>query len=1352
MPGARATWLVVATAACATAGNVTNTDTAIFEERKLAQVNGGKCCYLCGDKSEEQCYGCWDEGADESFCSFSDGRCKDECHGSWRPSDAKTIEDPAQQTALFGGREHVLWELVDGSGQRGIRDGLPAIDAVGEYVYTLSLTLQYSNVSAGRVAKTDLWTQETAWVTNLTDSDGNTPVHMPADILLSGPYVHVVVKNFLVGPLLYTLSADTGDVLSKLYVSTYPTDYTLAAQFPYVYVLAASGNLTCYNGTDGSQVWTQVAGSDSSPVVVQDGVAYAAGIKNEQMHINRWSADTGENRGAQTLVVPAGMEVRMPSLAVHPSIVLFTKTYFAKAEKNTHYDKGQPTGSIYAVQLNGQEWGGGWYALDIAGALSPVALADDNGAVLAIFHSCVNPRSAFDVPPQWWRGCVTWAISLDSSKNDPAGAHSVRWRYTHPPDMAISAPRVVAGQVYFAGMTYYEGDDWPQCEFYETHFFPKCFYPERRIPHFEIPVITALRVSDGALMWEKPTNIDIPIADGGGDLDTPGLMWDKMLHTSASNQTRVAAERYPDLTDPATVVWQTEQYMRDHGVSPDKWGQAPWEAYAVTPDGMHLLYTAADASGTPSLKLLKLPEEPEAAGSWSTPLVGTCAGLFCIAAVVYMADRFCLEDPYVQVAEVEENELVASQDPSADVCEIGPGGVKKEPGGLDPSAKEYVPVELAGVAPVKDEADIDYNIIRQLGKGGFSSVFLVEHKGTKEQWSMKRVDCKHPKDLRLARREVHILSNLPPHPGMLSIKEAFPMDNALCIITRYYREGDLSRYVHTYPDEVIPERTVLSFSKQIAEVLQHLHRQNPPVVHRDLKPENVLIDDDREHLVVADFGLSRPVDKTYMHTHAGTMAFMAPEAFDGPYNTKVDLWSLGCVMYSMCLKRSRHCKVMCVHVGRRGFYTELAETISERGYSRLVVDLVRQMLQANKHARPDAEEVLFRLSSDFPCLTWESGMDTAEPSVNAIPNITATASLPTSVHVDMDASGGGSSPAAGVNVPGITPLEGPDDPPSPSAHSASGSRRKIASGSSSRATGSGGERSGLSGSGKGDRAAFAVPPSAAFLLNPAGAAPMLPLNLAKHATSMVMVEDESESDIDPAYRSNHSHNNTKPAATLPGLTAAPPAMQLLRAGLHAAAQDSSSSDMNSESDIDECYRDVRPAPPAPARAGRASGAAQSGDDSGDGVSNGYSGNSHSRSDEQSGGGVQRAAPGPQLGLIPPGAMAMMGMAKPPPPPAAPAPAPAAAVPPSVMGLLRGGAQHAVPLTSIPPAIPPSALGLLTSAGAAPTAVAEDGEDGPQTWKPPVDCDSASSGDDDDYGSSWSPPPPPPPQPQTIHDL
>jgi serine/threonine protein kinase len=79
--------------------------------------------------------------------------------------------------------------------------------------------------------------------------------------------------------------------------------------------------------------------------------------------------------------------------------------------------------------------------------------------------------------------------------------------------------------------------------------------------------------------------------------------------------------------------------------------------------------------------------------------------------------------------------------------------------------------------------------------------------------------------------------------------------------------------------------------------LQLLHKAK--FVHRDVKPENILIDINHD-LVLTDFGLAREITGT-LTGKVGTQYYRAPEQLlgDTGYGTAVDIWAVGCLMYTM---------------------------------------------------------------------------------------------------------------------------------------------------------------------------------------------------------------------------------------------------------------------------------------------------------------------------------------------------------------------------------------------------------------------------------------------------------------------
>lgn len=99
---------------------------------------------------------------------------------------------------------------------------------------------------------------------------------------------------------------------------------------------------------------------------------------------------------------------------------------------------------------------------------------------------------------------------------------------------------------------------------------------------------------------------------------------------------------------------------------------------------------------------------------------------------------------------------------------------------------------------------------------------------------------------------------------------------------------------------LVPEHEIWSIFSQIVSAVAYIHAKR--IIHRDLKPPNVLLTMDCR-VKLTDFGLSRVQDtRSRAQTVCGTPYYMSPERIlEAPYSTKSDVWSLGCILYEVCI-------------------------------------------------------------------------------------------------------------------------------------------------------------------------------------------------------------------------------------------------------------------------------------------------------------------------------------------------------------------------------------------------------------------------------------------------------------------
>jgi serine/threonine protein kinase len=187
-------------------------------------------------------------------------------------------------------------------------------------------------------------------------------------------------------------------------------------------------------------------------------------------------------------------------------------------------------------------------------------------------------------------------------------------------------------------------------------------------------------------------------------------------------------------------------------------------------------------------------------------------------------------------------------------------------------------------------------IIKKIGKGVYSRVFLARHNETQIDYALKIIECENKNVKKLVDREIHLLKTIS-HNRIISIYDVIYNEkyNVIIIILEYCVGGDLSRFLN---GAALSERRGIYYIYQIVEGLKYLNDNN--IIHRDLKPQNILIDSNN-CIKICDFGFSRKFNDTEMlQTLCGSPLYMAPEIIKHKtYNHKSDIWSFGIIIYEI---------------------------------------------------------------------------------------------------------------------------------------------------------------------------------------------------------------------------------------------------------------------------------------------------------------------------------------------------------------------------------------------------------------------------------------------------------------------
>ncbi|OHS97375.1 Aurora kinase [Tritrichomonas foetus] len=196
----------------------------------------------------------------------------------------------------------------------------------------------------------------------------------------------------------------------------------------------------------------------------------------------------------------------------------------------------------------------------------------------------------------------------------------------------------------------------------------------------------------------------------------------------------------------------------------------------------------------------------------------------------------------------------------------------------------------------------NYDLIKMVGKGGFSVVFLVtSRKYNNTEFVVKAVFLNRSESTndQLIKNEIDSLEKLN-HPNIIKLYEYFQENNIIFLILEYCQNGSILSKIKK--NGHFDKAQFMHYSQQILSALQFCHQHG--IAHRDIKPENILIGPN-DKIRIADFGMSRSFDLTVgdpnCSLEGGSLSYMSPEMLNNSdYNPfQADVFALGITFYYM---------------------------------------------------------------------------------------------------------------------------------------------------------------------------------------------------------------------------------------------------------------------------------------------------------------------------------------------------------------------------------------------------------------------------------------------------------------------
>lgn len=198
--------------------------------------------------------------------------------------------------------------------------------------------------------------------------------------------------------------------------------------------------------------------------------------------------------------------------------------------------------------------------------------------------------------------------------------------------------------------------------------------------------------------------------------------------------------------------------------------------------------------------------------------------------------------------------------------------------------------------------DGKYEILKEIGHGGMSTVYLAMDKRLNKQWAVKEIRKKGSGKndeivVNSLLAEANLMKRLD-HPALPRIVDIIDNGITIYVVMDYIEGESLDKILSEYGAQ--PEDRVVEWAKQLCDALSYLHSQKPPIIYRDMKPANVMLKPEG-NIKIIDFGIAREYKEQNLSdtTVLGTKGYAPPEQYSGQTDPRSDIFALGMTMHHL---------------------------------------------------------------------------------------------------------------------------------------------------------------------------------------------------------------------------------------------------------------------------------------------------------------------------------------------------------------------------------------------------------------------------------------------------------------------
>lgn len=198
--------------------------------------------------------------------------------------------------------------------------------------------------------------------------------------------------------------------------------------------------------------------------------------------------------------------------------------------------------------------------------------------------------------------------------------------------------------------------------------------------------------------------------------------------------------------------------------------------------------------------------------------------------------------------------------------------------------------------------DGKFEILKEIGRGGMSIVYLAMDKHLNKQWAVKEIRKRGNGEndeicVNSLLAEANLMKKLD-HPSLPRIVDIIDNGSTIYVVMDYIEGESLDKILNEYGAQ--SEELVVGWAKQLCDALSYLHAQKPPIVYRDMKPANVMLKPEG-NIKIIDFGIAREYkEQNLADTKVlGTKGYAPPEQYSGQTDPRSDIFALGMTMHHL---------------------------------------------------------------------------------------------------------------------------------------------------------------------------------------------------------------------------------------------------------------------------------------------------------------------------------------------------------------------------------------------------------------------------------------------------------------------